>query len=65
MVEAICDGAPVAPIKHKIRALKNRRLELEALFEDVEASRPLLHPNMSHRYRAQVGQLIEKHRAET
>ncbi|MFV1566720.1 MULTISPECIES: recombinase family protein, partial [unclassified Phaeobacter] len=69
MVEAICDGAPVAPIKDKMHALENRRVELEALLEDVEESPPLLHPNMSHRYRVQVGQLIEtlnsqEHRAE-
>ena len=69
MVDAIADGAPVAPIKDKMHALEARRVELEALLEDVQEAPPLLHPNMAHLYKKQVGKLIEtlnvpEHRAE-
>ncbi|WP_299861649.1 recombinase zinc beta ribbon domain-containing protein [uncultured Roseobacter sp.] len=69
MVDAICDGAPVAPIKDKMHALEARRVELQELLEDVEVAPPLLHPSIAHRYHEQVGKLIEtlnlpEHRAE-
>ena len=69
MVDAIADGAPVAPIKDKMHALENRRIELEALMADFVEAPPLLHPSMAQRYREQVGALIEtlngdEHRAE-
>ena len=59
MVDAIADGAPVAPIKDKMHALENRRIELEALLDVAEEAPPLLHPNMARRYHEQVGRLIE------
>jgi site-specific DNA recombinase len=69
MVDAIADGAPVAPIKDKMHELENRRVFLEGLLEDVEEAPPRLHPQMSRRYREQLGNLIEtmnmpEHRAE-
>ena len=69
MVDAIADGAPVAPMKDKMHALENRRIELEALLDVAEEAPPLLHPNMARRYHEQVGRLIEtlnilEHRAE-
>ncbi|WP_408014302.1 hypothetical protein [Roseibium marinum] len=59
MVEAIADGAPVAPIRDKMHLLENRRIELEALLQDVEEAPPLLHPFMANRYHDQVRNLIE------
>ncbi|MBO9462445.1 recombinase family protein [Labrenzia sp. R5_0] len=69
MVDAIANGAPVAPIKDKMHSLEARRLELEALLEDFEEAPPLLHPQMAKRYHAQVRDLIAmmnvaEHRAE-
>ena len=69
MVDAIAEGAPVAPIKDKMHALEDRRIELERLLEDVVEAPPLLHPNMARLYQKQVGKLIEtlnvpEHRAE-
>ena len=69
MVDAIADGAPVAPIKDKMHALEDRRVELESILEDVEEAPPLLHPHMAKRYHEQVGNLIEalnstEHRTE-
>jgi leucyl-tRNA synthetase len=69
MVDAIADGAPVAPIKVKMHELENRRVFLEGLLEDVEEAPPRLHRQMSRRYREQLGNLIEtmnmpEHRAE-
>ena len=69
MVDAIADGAPVAPIKDKMHELENRRVELEKILDVAVKAPPLLHPNMAHRYRDQVGRLIEslskpEHRAE-
>ena len=59
MVDAIADGAPVAPIKDKMRALENRRVELTAMLEDVVEAPPLLHPSMAARYHEEVRDLIE------
>ena len=69
MVDAIADGAPVAPIRDRMHALEDRRVELERLMEDFVEAPPLLHPNMALRYRDQVNSLIEAlrepaHRAE-
>ncbi len=69
MVDAISEGAPVAPIRDKMHMLEARRLELEEMLKDVEVAPPLLHPNMAHLYQEQVGKLIEtlntpEHRAE-
>ena len=69
MVDAIADGAPVAPIRDKMHSLEARRLELEEMLKEVEGAPPLLHPNMAHMYQEQVGKLIEtlnttEHRAE-
>ena len=69
MVDAIAEGAPVAPIKDKMHELENRRVHLEALLKDVEEAPPLLHPSMARRYREQLGKLIDtlntpEHRAE-
>ena len=59
MVDAIADGAPVAPIKDKMHALENRRVELAAMLEDVVEAPPLLHPSMAARYHEEVRDLIE------
>ncbi|EAP78133.1 recombinase family protein [Roseovarius nubinhibens] len=69
MVDAIADGAPVAPIKDKMHELENRRVHLVALLDNVEEAPPLLHPSMALRYREQLGKLIEtmntpEHRSE-
>ena len=40
MVDAIADGAPVAPIKDKMHELENWRVFLEGLLEDVEEVPP-------------------------
>ncbi len=36
MVDAIAEGAPVAPIKDKMHTLEDQRIELERLLEDVQ-----------------------------
>ena len=59
MVDAIADGAPVAPIKDKMHALENRRVELSAMLEDVVEAPPLLHPSMAARYHEEVRDLME------
>ncbi|MEM9640120.1 MAG: recombinase family protein, partial [Pseudomonadota bacterium] len=69
MVDAIAEGAPVAPIREKMHALEARRLDLEEMLKDVDVAPPLLHPNMAHLYQELVGKLIEtlntpEHRAE-
>jgi site-specific DNA recombinase len=64
MVDAIAEGAPVAPIKDKMHALEARRIELEAMLQDVEVAPPLLHPSMAERYHTQVKDLLNALNAE-
>jgi site-specific DNA recombinase len=69
LVDAIAEGAPVAPIKDKMHVLEARRIELQELLKDVEEAPPMLHPSIAHRYHEQVSKLIEtlnlpEHRAE-
>jgi site-specific DNA recombinase len=64
MVDAIAEGAPVAPIKDKMHALEARRIELEAMLQDVEVAPPLLHPSMAERYHTQVKDLLAALKAE-
>ena len=59
MVEAIADGAPVAPIKAKMHELEARRVELTAVLQDVVEAPPLLHPSMADRYHTQVKNLLD------
>jgi site-specific DNA recombinase len=64
MVDAISEGAPVAPIKDKMHTLEARRIELEAMLQDVAEAPPLLHPSMAERYHTQVKNLLEALNAE-
>ncbi|MEM1150143.1 MAG: recombinase family protein [Pseudomonadota bacterium] len=59
MVDAIADGAPVAPIKDKMHALDARKIELEAALEQRDDPPPILHPVMAQVYQREVQRLAE------
>ncbi len=59
MVDAIADGAEFAPMKGKMQALENRRIELEVLIENTKEAPILFHPNMGNRYQSEIKKLIE------
>ena len=69
MVDAIAEGAPVAPVRDKMNALDQRRQELEESLETAPEAPVVFHPNMAQRYHEEVQRLIESlntpdHRAE-
>ena len=59
MVDAIADGAPVAPIKDKMHALDARKTTLEAALEQRDDPPPILHPAMAQVYQREVQRLAE------
>ncbi|MEP0190057.1 MAG: recombinase family protein [Paracoccaceae bacterium] len=64
MVDAIADGAPVAPIKDKMHELENRRVALESMLTDIVVAPPMIHPSMAERYHSQVQTFIQALNAE-
>jgi DNA invertase Pin-like site-specific DNA recombinase len=59
IIEAIKSGVPGADVKDEMIAIGDRRREVEALLETMEEAPVLLHPNMAHRYREEIGQLTQ------
>ncbi len=59
IIEAIKSGVPGADVKDEMIAIGDRRREVEGLLETMDEAPVLLHPNMAHRYREEIGQLAQ------
>ena len=60
LVMAIANGADWRPLNGKMKALEDRREELEARLESLPKEKaPLLHPNLADLYRSKVASLRE------
>jgi len=57
IIQAIKDGIPAHQIKDELEAVTRRREELGPLLEVQDEPRPLLHPAMAQRYRAEIKNL--------
>ncbi len=69
MVDAIADGADLAPIKEKLIALDARQNEIKAILSSAEEEPVLFHPSISTRYHEEIKRLLElfnmpEHRTE-
>lgn len=58
LIDAIKGGCDPALIKDELNGLARRKDELTDFLERAEVSPVLIHPNMAHRYHAEVQQLI-------
>ena len=64
-IEAIKNGVPGEEVKDEMIAIRERRLELEALLEATADDPVRLHPRMADHYKAQISDLIYALREET
>lgn len=69
MVDAIADGAPVAPLKDKMHELVARQTELKNILESMTEEPVLFHPNIAGRFHDEIKRLLnqfnqEDHRTE-
>ncbi len=58
LVDALMNGTPAAAVNDRLKALEQRRLDLERDLAHATAPAPRLHPNLAEVYRRKVATLI-------